>query len=155
MRRSKGCGRARRSERGFTLIEMLIVVILVAILAAAAMPQYSKYVEKGYIADAMSTLSSQTGPIEAQIAQNNKLPANNSRAIEGCPAGWTCPKNSTTGEDLLLKAVRAGTGYKETVTLKRIGAENRWCWVFDGAGTINVDDTAILKSACCNTSSCS
>ena len=38
--------------KGFTLVEILIVVVIVGILAAIAIPTYYKYVEKGYASDA-------------------------------------------------------------------------------------------------------
>lgn len=37
---------------GFSLIEMLVVIIILSILAAIALPMYSDYVEKGQLADA-------------------------------------------------------------------------------------------------------
>ena len=44
-------------ERGFTLIELMVVVMIVAILAAVAYPSYQDYVRRGALNDATSTLS--------------------------------------------------------------------------------------------------
>lgn len=45
-----------RQQQGFTLIEMMIVVVIVAILAAVALPSYQEYVRKGKRADGKAFL---------------------------------------------------------------------------------------------------
>ncbi|MPM92944.1 hypothetical protein SDC9_140080 [bioreactor metagenome] len=45
-----------RWQRGFTLIELMIVVAVVGILTAIALPSYSEYVRRGHRADARAGL---------------------------------------------------------------------------------------------------
>lgn len=46
----------QRKIRGFTLIEMLIVIAIIAIIAAIALPSYNRYVEKSRRADGREVL---------------------------------------------------------------------------------------------------
>ena len=45
-----------KSNQGFTLIELMIVVVIVAVLMGIALPSYTEYVNKGRRSDAMSAL---------------------------------------------------------------------------------------------------
>ncbi len=47
-----------KNKRAFTLIELLVVVLIVGILAAVAVPQYTKTVERSRLAGVWSTMSS-------------------------------------------------------------------------------------------------
>ncbi|WP_088958981.1 type IV pilin protein [Variovorax sp. HW608] len=47
---------SKPSQRGFTLIEVMIVVMVVAILAAIALPSYQEYMRRGRRAEARAAL---------------------------------------------------------------------------------------------------
>ncbi len=48
---------AMRNFRGFTLIEMMIVVLIISVLVAIAYPSYTEHVQRSRIADATATLA--------------------------------------------------------------------------------------------------
>ncbi|MGI4847915.1 MAG: type IV pilin protein [Janthinobacterium lividum] len=62
--------RQKRRQRGFTLIELMIVVVIVGILAAVALPNYNEYVRRGRRSDAMSALTSGAQALERYYTEN-------------------------------------------------------------------------------------
>ena len=66
--------RANRLEAvrtgGFTLIEMMIVVVILAILAAVAIPSYSNFVMRGRLTDAHAKLGDLRGQMERYFLDN-------------------------------------------------------------------------------------
>lgn len=60
----------RRRFRGFTLIEMMVVVAIVAILGAIALPAYRDYVRRGKIPEATTGLSQARVALEQWFQDN-------------------------------------------------------------------------------------
>lgn len=58
-----------RFDKGFTLIELMIVVAVVAILVAVAVPSYRNYTERADRANLQSTLSAAAGALERYKSQ--------------------------------------------------------------------------------------
>jgi type IV pilus assembly protein PilE len=77
----------RRFKTGFTLIEVMVTVLIIGILAAIAVPNYSSYVTRGRIPEATSALASKQVRME-QFFQDN-------RTYVGAPTG-VCPDTTTS-----------------------------------------------------------
>lgn len=62
--------RGRASAHGFTLIEVMITVAIVAILAALALPSYQDYLLRGHLVDATNGLSVMRADMERYFQDN-------------------------------------------------------------------------------------
>lgn len=62
-------------KKGFTLLEVLIVVIIIGILAAIALPQYTATLEKGRSGEALTNIGSIRTSLDRYWYQNGSLPA--------------------------------------------------------------------------------
>lgn len=60
----------KRHTIGFTLLELMITVVIIAILAAIAMPAYKKYVVKSHVRSAMTDLTSLSLVVENLYQRN-------------------------------------------------------------------------------------
>jgi len=67
--------RLARRQSGFTLIEILITVAIVAILAAIALPNYRDYVTRGKLVEAFGGLSDARVKMEQYFQDNRQYPA--------------------------------------------------------------------------------
>ena len=83
---------------GFTLIEVMITIAIVAILAAVALPNYSAYITRGKIAEATSALLAMRTKME-QYWQDN-------RTYDSPGAGVPAPSPSCV--EHCVSSVRAG-----------------------------------------------
>lgn len=61
-----------REQAGFTLIEVMIVVVVIGILAAITFPSYSEYVKRGYRTEGQAFLNDISARMERYYAQNNE-----------------------------------------------------------------------------------
>ena len=62
------------AQKGFTLIELMIVVAIIGILAAIAIPQYQNYIARAQVTESVSLLGAAKTPITEFVASNGAFP---------------------------------------------------------------------------------
>ena len=97
----------RSTTSGFTLIEVMITVAIVAILASVALPAYTDYVRRGQLQEAFTLLADHGVRME-QYYQDNKN--------YGATTGTTCGVTMPTGRYFTLTCATASSGQAYTLT---------------------------------------
>jgi type IV pilus assembly protein PilE len=109
--------------KGFTLIELMVTVVIVAILAAVALPAYSDYVKRGKIPEATNSLASMRIQLE-QYYQDNR---NYGTAV----CGVANPANTSNFQ---FACALGGTGQSYVVTATGIGGMASFKYTINEAG---------------------
>ena len=97
----------KKVQQGFTLIELMIVVAIIGILAAIAIPAYQDYTIRAQVSEGLSLAGGAKAAVTEYYQDRGTLPATN--AIAGLPASGTITGNYVSG-------VAVGTGGVVTVT---------------------------------------
>jgi prepilin-type N-terminal cleavage/methylation domain-containing protein len=64
----------KSNQKGFTLVELMIVVAIIGILAAIAIPQFASYRQKAFNSAALADLKNAKTDLEAQYADSFHYP---------------------------------------------------------------------------------
>ncbi|SFC61602.1 type IV pilin protein [Collimonas sp. OK412] len=107
--------RYARLQAGFTLIEVMIVVAIIAILAAIALPSYSDYVLRGKLVEASNMLSATRANME-QYYQDNRTYLTSGTILSPCDAASLTTLNGSLKNFTLSCPTLTASTYKLVAT---------------------------------------
>ena len=96
----------KRMQQGFTLIELMIVVAIIGILAAVALPAYQDYTKRAHVSEGLSLAAAAKTATAEYYAANGRFPTANESL--GLPSATDIKGNA-------VKSVNAANG-KITIT---------------------------------------
>jgi type IV pilus assembly protein PilE len=140
-------------HKGFTLIEIMIVVAIIGILMAIAIPAYGNYVKRAKITEAVGALSEMRVKLE-QYFQDNRtyVGACGTTGVAALPASsksfdFACPSASLTATGYVVTATGKASanmdGFSYTINQANVRAStitasgwnsNAACWVLGPGG---------------------
>ncbi|HGK0266940.1 TPA: pilin, partial [Neisseria gonorrhoeae] len=120
-------------QKGFTLIELMIVIAIVGILAAVALPAYQDYTARAQVSEAILLAEGQKSAVTEYYLNNGKWPSDNSAA--GVASSATDIKGKYVKEvkveNGVVTAQMASTGVNNEIKGKKLSL-----WAKRQAGSV-------------------
>lgn len=122
---------SRRTDRGFTLVELMATVAIVAILAGVALPSYRDYVRRGQLPEAFSALADYRIKMEQYYQDRRNYGSSACADVSGAPAWAGFSPGGATKFTYACSLLSSGQCYKITATGKSGSAASGHVFTID------------------------
>lgn len=114
-------------RRGFTMLETMVVVAIVAILAAVALPSYAGYVKRAHILEAVARLSDAREQMETYFQDARSY-------VDGSGGCGAAPPSPGAGDAFALTCAATATTYVYTATGRSTKGMDAFVFTIDQNG---------------------
>lgn len=146
-----------KQVKGFTLIELMVVIVIIAVLASFALPAYGRYMEKGKLAQARAEVNKVVTEAKNSAMQDPAFYKNLTLDELNTLVDAKIPSESKSKYEFTSSLITQNTkttGFRITITPKSDSGFTKAAWA-DSHGAGYICDTAAAANAFQTSSGCS
>ncbi|MEQ6289698.1 pilin [Vogesella sp. GCM10023246] len=137
----------KRAQQGFTLIELMIVVAIIGILAAIAIPAYQDYTKRAHVSEGLQLAGAAKTGVAEYFSANGIWPDNNASAgLASSPTGNAVSSVIVGTSGVITITYNAKVATNAMVTLEPAAGSGSITWKCAASGTAM--DTKWLPANC-------